>query len=269
MRRAFWLRLFRILLVALLASGAIAWAQSHGRPQLGWAVAAGLFLLMLALDWRRRLLRARGSREARWEAALYAPEKRPRAIAQLRRALARLDADDPRRRSEHARLSLLLCDLLDASGAYEDARAVVDPIDLATLPPLEAALVRHSRAVIHLRGSDVTAALDALAGRSPSGDTELDQRLALLEAYARMEQGSAQEALAYASELEGLRGIDDSVALEARVVRAASLDALGRREEALVALAALGRSALGPLSDLGQPRVRALAKQVLEGLDEP
>jgi hypothetical protein len=61
-------------------------------------------------------------------------------------------------------------------------------------------------------------------------------------------------------------GVDVSVRTEARVVRAAALDALGRREEAMVVLAALGRESLTPLSRLGQPRVRALAREILEGL---
>jgi hypothetical protein len=52
---------------------------------------------------------------------------------------------------------------------------------------------------------------------------------------------------------------------EARVVRAAGLDAAGRREEALVVLMALGRDTLGPLAELGQPRARELAKAALEG----
>lgn len=265
--RAVWLRLFRILLVALLASGALVWAEARGQPRLGWAVAAALFALLLAFDLRRRFARSRRTREARWEAALFAPEKRERAIAQLRRAVARLDPERPSTRSEHTRLSLLLCDLLDASGDYEAARAVVDPIAIDALSPIDAALVRHTRAVTHLRASDTDGALDALRGRVQSGDIELDQRLSLLEVYARMERGEPEPALVFASELEGMRGIDDSVALEARVVRAAALDALGRREEALVALAALGRTALEPLSDLGQPRVRALAAQVLAGLE--
>jgi hypothetical protein len=55
------------------------------------------------------------------------------------------------------------------------------------------------------------------------------------------------------------------VVAEARVVRAAGLDAAGRREEALVVLMALGRDTLTPLAELGQPRARELAKAALEG----
>ena len=59
--------------------------------------------------------------------------------------------------------------------------------------------------------------------------------------------------------------MDPTVITEARVVRAAALDALGKQEEALVVLAALGREALRPLAELGHPRVRALARTVLDG----
>jgi hypothetical protein len=254
--------------VALLAAGAIVWSKARGLPWLGWTVAAGLLSVLLGVSLVQRLRRAHAGRETRWETALYAPDERPRAIQQLRRALRRLEPVKPRTRSEHTRLSLLLADLLDASGACAEASAVVASIPLSTLTPLEAGLVRHTHAVTRLRAADADGALAVLDGREASGDVELDQRLSLLETYARLELGDPARALSFASELEGTRGIDDSVALEARVVRAAALDALGRREEALVALAALGRDSLVPLADLGQPRVRTLAKVVLEGFEE-
>lgn len=260
--RSLALRLSRILVVALLASMTIAWANSRGLSWLGWTVASGLLLAMLGA----RFLAPLGVRrpQARWEAALYSGKKRSLAIQEIRRAIAKLEPVRQRTRAEHTRLSILLAELLDAEGRYTEASAVVDAVPLSALAPLDGALVRHTRAVTHLRGDNPRGALSALSDRAPSGDVELEQRLSLLESYAKLELGDPQPALTLASELENARGVDDSVVLEARVVRAAALDALGRREEALVTLAALGRDSLEPLADLGQPRVRALARTVLE-----
>ncbi|MET0341997.1 MAG: hypothetical protein ABW252_13410 [Polyangiales bacterium] len=257
------MRVARILVVALAASLVLAWASARGLSWVGWSVALGMFALLLGLGLVRRNPWSRAARERRWEAALHTPAARPRAIAGLRRALARTVPSS----AEHARLAVLLAELLDAEGRYADASAVVDAIVLEVLTPLDAALVRHTRAVTHLRGSQPVAALHAVEGRLPSGDLELDQRLGLLATYARLELGEAEAALAEARAVEVARDADESVVLEARVVRAAALDALGRREEALVTLAALGRDSLLPLAELGQPRVRALARLALESVD--
>ena len=265
--RSLALRLSRVFVVALAASAAIFWANSRGLGWLGWTIAVGLLSALFGANLLSTTLGSRQQREARWEAALFSAKKRPKAIAGVKRALRKLLPVKQRTRSEHTRLSVLLAELLDAHGAYEEASAVVDAIPLEVLAPLEGALVRHTRAVTHLRGSDAEGALSALRGRAASGDLELDQRLELLEMYAQLELGQAQRALTFAGELENQDGVEESVVLEARVVRAAALDALGRREEALVALAALGRESLLPLADLGQPRVRALAQVVLEGFE--
>ncbi|MEY4508531.1 MAG: hypothetical protein RLZZ450_653 [Pseudomonadota bacterium] len=259
-------RMSRALVVALVASAAIVWANARGMGWLGWTIAVGLLSALLGASLLQGRFGSREKREARWEAALFTPEKRPRAIAEVRRALRALAPVKQRTRSEHTRLSVMLAELLDAHGQYDEASSVVDAVPLEPLSPLEVALVRHTRAVTHLRGSDAEGALVALAGRTPSGDLELDQRLDLLERYAKLELGEAKQTLQFAGDLEATQGVDESVVLEARVVRAAALDALGRREEALVTLAALGRESLVPLADLGQPRVRALAQTVLEGL---
>lgn len=266
--RALVLRMSRVLVVALAASGAILWANARGLGWLGWTVAVGLLSALLGAGLLQKRFGSRDQREARWEAALFIADKRPRAIADVRRVLRKLEPVKQRTRSEHTRLSVMLAELLDAHGSYDEASRVVDDIPLDALSPLEASLVRHTRSVTHLRGGDARGALTALVARSASGDLELDQRLDLLESYAKLELGDPQQALELAGEFEKTRGIDESVVLEARVVRAAALDALGRREEALVTLAALGRESLVPLSDLGQPRVRALAKVVLEGLEQ-
>ncbi|MDB4974746.1 MAG: hypothetical protein JWN48_3087 [Myxococcaceae bacterium] len=265
--RSLALRFSRVFVVALVASAAIFWANSRGLGWLGWTIAVGLLSALFGLSLLKNTLGSRQQRELRWETALFSPKARPAAIADVRRALRKLTPVKQSGRSEHTRLAVMLAELLDADGQYAEASEVVDAIPLAALSPLEAALVRHTRAVTHLRASDAQGALLALQERAASGDLELDQRLELLETYAKLELGQAQNALQFAGQLEGQPGVDESVVLEARVVRAAALDALGRREEALVALAALGRESLIPLADLGQPRVRALAKTVLEGFE--
>jgi tetratricopeptide (TPR) repeat protein len=262
------MRISRVLVVALLASLAIMVCSARGIPWLGWTLAVGLFSALLGANLLGTRGWSRAAREQRWEAALFTAGKRDSAISGVRRALRKLSPVKQRTRSEHTRLTVLLAELLDAKGEYAEAAEVVDALPLDALSSLEAALVRHTRAVTHLRGSDAQAALQALDGRTASGDLELDQRLSLLESYAKLELGDPPQALSRAAELENQPGIDESVVLEARVVRAAALDALGRKEEALVTLAALGRESLTPLADLGQPRVRALARMVLEGMVE-
>lgn len=265
--RSLVMRVSRVLVVALLASTAIMVCSARGLAWLGYTIAVALFSALLGASVLGTRFWSREARERRWELALFRAGKRPQAIAGVRRALRKLTPVKQRTRSEHARLSVLLAELLDANGEYAEAAAVVDALPLEALTPLEAALVRHTRAVTHLRGSNALAALAALEARAGSGDVELDQRLSLLESYAKLELGDPSQALTRAVELESAVGVDDSVVLEARVVRAAALDALGRKEEALVALAALGRESLTPLAELGQPRVRALARTVLEGMD--
>jgi hypothetical protein len=263
--RALTLRIARIFAVALLAYLAIAWSSARGMPWVGWTLAASLLVALLALSLFQRQRHGRARREASWERAIYDAERRGKAIGELKREIRRLEPVKQRSRAEHARLSVLLAELLDAEGEHEAAMATVDGIGVSALPRLDAGLVRHTRAVTHLRAADPQGAQRALEGREPSGDVELDHRLGLLEAYAYIELGHVQKGLDHADGVARAPGVDPSVIIEARVVRAAALDALGKREEALVVLAALGRESLAPLAELGHPRVRVLARQVLDG----
>jgi hypothetical protein len=258
----------RVFAVAVLAYAAFAGANALGYPWLGYVGALILFAIYMAISLVQRRGLSQRQREARWEKAVYSPKLRPRAIAEVKKARRSLEPPRPEHRTRHARLSVLLAELLDAQGECEEAAQVSDAVPLDALASLDQGLVRHTRAVTHLRANDAAGALRALEGRQPSGDAELDQRLALLEAYARIERGEIKQGLQQADAIERLEDADESVLTEARVVRAAGLDALGKREEALVALAALGRDSLSPLSELGHPRVRALAKQILEGVSE-
>jgi tetratricopeptide (TPR) repeat protein len=261
--------LLRLAALACLAYMAVALYVARGVTSAAlWCVVTVLVGLVAAslaglLAARRRRVEQLGER------ALHDPALRPRALAQLKPRVATL-ARGPRtrqKREAHARLSVLLAELLDADGAHADAVHTIDAVELSPLPALDAALVLHTRAVIHLRAGRPQSALSALAQRAHSGDEELEVRLDLLTAYARAELGAPHEALDEAERVLRLYELDESVQAEARVVRAVALDLLGRREEALVVITSLGRSSLEPLAELGQPRARALARAALSGFD--
>jgi hypothetical protein len=263
--RTYVQRILRVFALSLLAYFGSAWFSSRGHTQFGLWLGGSVVLLALGIGVVSAVRLVRGRREQSWELAIFKPALRPKAIAQLRRGVAKLTPVTHRTRSDHARLSVLLAELLDAQGDYEAAMAVIDAVVLTTLTPLESGLVRHTHAVVHLRAGDATGARRVLGLRQPTSDRELDQRLFLLELYARVEQGEAALAMQEAEKLALADDVHESVAAEARVVWAAALDAAGKREDALVVLMALGRDSLAPLAELGQPRARGLARAALEG----
>jgi hypothetical protein len=258
-------RIARVAALGLLAYAASAWFYARGHTVLGLWLGGAVVLVALGIGVFSALRLVRVRREQSWEAAIFQPALRPKALAQLRRRIARLTPVTHRTRGDHARLSVLLAELLDASGDYEGAMAVIDAVVITTLPQLDAGLVRHTHAVVHLRAGDAAGARRVLGQRESTGDRELDQRLFLLELYARVEQGEHALGAREAEQLALADDVHESVAAEARVVWAAALDAAGRREDAMVVLMALGRDSLGPLAELGQPRARALARAALEG----
>jgi hypothetical protein len=263
--RVYGLRVLRVFALACVVYAAIVGLRAAGYGRLGLAVGFGCVVLALAYSMYEARRAGRVRREQLWERAIYQPELRDRAVVQLEQALGRLTPITHANRSEHARLSVMLSELLDSQARYDAAIATIDAVELTSLSMLEVGLVRHTRAVTHLRAGDAAGALRALTRRELSGDIELDQRLLLLEAYARIELGEVEWGLATAERIILAPGTHESVVAEARVVRAAGLDAAGRREEALVVLMALGRDILAPLAELGQPRARELAKAALEG----
>lgn len=266
--RTLGLRFLRIVTVATLAYLAIGFGNALGHLWLGYSVAGLLFfayVLSLFLEQRKRAKRVR---ETRWEQAIFDGSGRAQAIREATRALGRIPANRPRSRRDYATLSILLAELHDAEGDASAAQSVIDAVPSTGLTKLDHGLVRHTQAVIHLRAADAKRAAKALEDREATGDLELDQRLELLAIYAQVEQGEAVQALERAEAITQREDVDDSVLTEARVVRAAALDALARREEALVVLAALGRDSLEPLCKLGQPRVRRLAQTILDGMQD-
>lgn len=232
----------------------------HG---LGWlvlplavAVFVGLFLVRLVRSYRARLV---GGREGRWIDAILDDDARPRAIDEVRAALERLDGSSPRGRREDVHLRVLLGQLLDASEQYEAAREALQRPNKGALPPLERALLLHAEAVVVLRQGDPEAVLALLTGRRPSGEPELDLRLDLLEASAQLEVGQVEAALETSTRARKTVGNDPALLLEARVVRAAALDALGQTDDAIAIVRGFGPDVIAMLRRLGQPRVRSLA----------
>ncbi len=262
------LRFLRILTVAIVAYFAVALSKTLEMPWLGYCATALLFGGYGGMVFLEAKKRSQLTRESRWEQAIYDGSRRSTVIGEVTKALAKIPQHRLKSRSKYANLSVLLAELHDAEGDYAAAQSVIDTVPLTGLTKLEEGLVRHTRAVIHLRAGAVDKAELALAGREPTGDLELDQRLELLDVYVQLERGAPAAALPRAEAMALREDADEGVQTEARVVRAAALDALGRREEALVVLAALGRESLEPLTKLGQPRVRALAQRILEGVSD-
>lgn len=262
------LRKSRIVLrlVAVAALAWFLWAFLDAR-ELGWAVIPIALIatgLTSAIVYFRR--RAAGSsREERWIDAVLDPAQRSRAIDEIREELGRL----PEGRAGVARrasLSLILAELHSADRDDGEALAALDRVPLGRVDPQTDALVRHARAVILLRAGDAQAAQRALAERpKTTGDEELDLRLDLLEASIGVELGRADEALEVANRARRRAGSDESLIVEARVLRAAALDAKGARDEALDVLRQLGGDVIDMLAQLGQPRVRDLAIAVRGG----
>ncbi len=249
------LRVLRIVFVAVLAFGAYRLLAPRGLAWVMIPVALGvsaLLALIEVLRWRRR--RARARLDAQWEDALLEPSLRPAAIGSLRSRLAA-----SRDTTDRACLRVALAELLDADGQSDEAADVLADVDVAALPAVDAAVVRHARAEIALRRGAPDAAKDALTGRPLTcGDDELDVRLDLLEAQVEIERGGAEPALRVAVRIAAGAAADADLARDATVVQACALDALGRRDEALALLRGVDAELRPVIAALGAPRVRAL-----------
>jgi hypothetical protein len=211
-------------------------------------------------EWWRRRRGSLTSREDAWADAVLDRARRPGAIAEIRATMRGLGALTSRTRPDHARLSVLLAELLDADGKSDDARRVLDDVNVAVIDPVTASLVRHGRAVVRLRAGDAKGARAALAEVRTTGVAELDARIALLGASIGIELGEHEAALATATRVRQEAGADEQLLTEARVVRAAALDAAGQTEEARTIVRSLGPAMIEVLRALGSPRVRKLVE---------
>lgn len=200
----------------------------------------------------------------RWEAAVVDDDRRDAAIAEVREALEKSRRLGPRLRLEQAHLSVILAELLDAAGRPAEGSRVLTRVKIEELEKGQAAVVRHAKAVAYLSAGDVDNADLTLRVRgSRSTEDDVEARLDFLELMVAIEKGEPQRALDGADAIAKGCPSDPTLADDARVVEAAALDALGRRDEAIAKLNSLGKDTLGALARMGQPRVRPLAKDAL------
>jgi len=257
----------RIVRIALVGAGAYAGYLLLEPYGLGWLVLPIAIALILGLFVRRwvqvKRFRRQIETEEAWARAVVDGARRPSALAEVRAAVAEAEAP-----ADRVRLTVLLSDLVDAEGEREEAERLLSDLDYKILPPVEGAVVRHALATLHFRAGDAAAARAVLEPRAPRcGDAELDRRLELLDATADVELGEAERALETAIRIRRAAGADEALALEARIVRAAALDARGDHEEAVSALSALGPEIVEALASLGGPRIRALADEAAEATE--
>ena len=260
---AWMLRVLRLALVAVAAYLAFHLLEPRG---YGWTVLLGAGLLAAGWvglrAWRVSRVRAEDARADAWAEALMRPERRPDAIRELE---AELEAIDPTRRAEdHARLTLVLAELLEADGRPGAAAEALARVRLGALDEVLGAVIHHARAVAALSAGDpaaAEAALDEVLG--PSGDRAVDRRLRLLRGAVAVERGDPAAGLAIAEDVLDEVGSDRELATEARVLRAMAQDASGDHDGAIATMRRLGDEMLEVLAVLGLPRVRTLADEAL------
>ncbi len=249
------LRVLRLVFVGVLTYVAYSYLAPRGLSWVLGPVALGVLTLLGAIEvlrWRAR--KQRSGLDEQWEEALLDAEKRPVALRGLRARLEK--ASDP---TDRARLRVALAELLDADEQSVEAGEVLADIDEGALPSIDGAVVRHARAEIALRRGDLEAAHGALVGRAVTcGDAELDVRLDLLAAQVEAERGGAEAALKIAQRIGAGAGKDQDLARDASIVEACALDALGRRDEALMLLEQIDHELRPVIAALGSRRVREL-----------
>ena len=226
---------------------------------LGLGVTA--FLVEKVLQRSRR--RKREADWDRWEQAIGDEVARPAAMTEIRERLKTVRRLGARTRLEQAHLSVMLAELHDAAGAPAEGAKVLSQLPVDELEPAQAAVVRHAKVVCYLSAGDIESAELTLSVRDEkTSASDVDARLDLLGLMVAIEKGDAARALREAPAAARKAG-DEEVELEARVVEAAALDALGRRAEALSKLDGVDAPTLAGLARLGAPRVRPLALEAL------
>jgi len=249
--------IFSVVVYYVLDYFGVAWAMVP--------IVSVVFLIWLGETLRMRW-RAQQREQSwdRWEAAVTDDATRDAAIEEVREALEKSRRLGPRLRLDQAHLSVILAELLDAAGRPTEGSRVLTRVKIEELESGQAAVVRHAKAVAYLSAGDVENAdltLRVRGQRSSEGDVEA--RLDFLVLMVAIEKGDAQRALDEADGIARSYPADPTIADDARVVEAAALDALGRRDEAIAKIRALPKDTQAALARMGQPRVRPLAKDAL------
>lgn len=262
----------RFLVIGIAVFVLYAAFAALGRPMWAFPVAM-VFLLVVhgARIWRAR--RSLGARADAWTRAQGVPSARAKAIDELKKVLAKATAGAvgggaagdgaAADGSTRAKLSVLLSELLQVSGDFDGARDALAAVDEGALSPGDRAGITYARALLSLRSGDPDAAREILGRQSRLGlDDGVALRLELLDAAAELEVGDPETALQATNAVRKRAGGDESLATEARVVRAAALDALGRREEAVQIMRDLGGEARAAIAAVGLPRAQSLVDAV-------
>lgn len=256
---------YRILRAAFMAG--VGWLlyqvlDRWDREWLFFPIVLVVVVLWVAEQGRRTWVRRK--KEAlwdRWEAALGDPAARPDAIREVRSALARSLRFGPRLRQEQAHLSVVLAELLDASGRPEEGTKVLAQVDLEALTPSQAVVVRHARVVTYLSAGMLEDAEVSLKTRAKdSGEPDMDARLDLLEAMVAVERDELDRARDIVARVSKAFAGEASLRIECDVARALVEDAAGDRAKAVATLRALDSATLESLEKLGPKRLRPLAE---------
>ena len=260
--RASIYRLFRLAVVAGAAVLGYRWLAPLGLGWLVLVIGGAILAAWVALRLRRvRRERRRDERADRWAEALAFPPGRAAAVAELREERARCLSKDP---PEHARLTLVLAELLEADGDPGAAIEALDEVSAAELPASLAAVIRHARAVAHVANHQPEAALATLDEHpEPTGERSIDLRIRMMRGLIAADLGDAEEAARIAAEAREEALDDENLRMEARVLAAVALDADDRRDEAIEQMHRLGDDMLDVLVLLGLPRVRGLARDTI------
>lgn len=260
--------IYRMLRIAVVGGGAFLGYRALSPMGYGWVVlvVAGVLasLWIGYRAYRARLQRQREARADRWAEALLVPPKRPAAFREIREVLRQAET---RRPVEHARVTLVLAELLDADGEPEAAVEALQAVDETRLPKGLAAIVRHASAVAHLSAGDPEGAAQALDGAEPSGSAEIELRIRMMRGLIAAERGQVTEAKRIAKESREDALDDEDLRLEARLLEAVAIDAGGDRRAAIKRMLRLGDEMLDILVVMGLPRVRALAAAAIESRD--
>jgi hypothetical protein len=254
--------------VRIAVVAAIAWVLYHVLAYFGYGWVMVPLGIVVALLWALeswRMGQRRKERVAawdRWEAAVLDDAARPTAIQEVREELRKAFRLGSRLRVDQAHLSVILAELLDASGRAEEACEVLARVPLDELDASRRAVVRHAKVVAQISAGRHDEAEATLRAHKPPTEPDLDARFELLGRMLRIEKGEAEAAL------EGLDGVlakvpgdETGLADDVLVVRAVALEALEKGDEAVAEMRKLEPVVLASLAKVGAPRVRALAER--------
>jgi hypothetical protein len=253
------LRVMRVVFVGVAAWVAFHYLEPSGHGWLVLVAAVALVLFWIGYRYFIVIRRRRADAQSdKWASALLDPPRRKEAIDELRTRRSRA------RGVEHARFSLILAEMLEADGDMPGASQVLDEVDRAGLPERTLALVAHGRAVAALSAGDSEKAEVILDAVGPCGDRVVDLRVRLMRGAVAAERGDAERALEVAEQARRDAAGDDDLKMEARVLKAVALDALGDRADAVKVIRALDQEMLEVLLVLGLPRVKVLAQAAID-----